>query len=87
MSANGHGIFALTGRGHCQGKVDFFIIVAHYIVWLTSSDKGVLYVVGGKILKIKLWFFILVGGKNSKKLQSYFFYGKSTNSQYICAVF
>ena len=40
----------------------------HYIVWSTSSDKGVLYVVGGKKIKIKIWILILVGGKNKKKV-------------------
>ena len=38
----------------------------HYIVWSTSSDKGVLYLVGGKKIKIKILILILVGGKNKK---------------------
>ncbi len=40
----------------------------HYIVWSKSSDMGVLYVVGGKKIKIKIWILILVGGKNKEKV-------------------
>ena len=43
---------------------------SHYIVWSTSSDKGVLSLVGGK--KIKISILTLVGGKNKKKLESDF---------------
>ncbi len=41
---------------------------SHYIVWLTSSDKGVLCLVEGKKIKIKIYILTLVGGKNKKKV-------------------
>ncbi len=53
---------------------------SNYIVWSTTSDKGVLYVVEGKKIKIKIWILILVGGKIKKQLES-------TRSIYIYAVF
>ncbi len=42
----------------------------HYIVWLMSSDKGVLYLIGGKKIKMKVYLLILVGGKNKKEVRN-----------------
>ena len=44
------------------------ILPSNNIVWLTSSDKGVLCLVGGKKIKIKNYILTLVGGKNKKKV-------------------
>ncbi len=58
----------------------------HYIVWSTSSDKGVLYLVGGKKIKIKIWILILVGGKNKKKVGKLLFLLKINKLHiYLCS--
>ncbi len=46
---------------------------SHYIVWSTSSDKGVFCLVGGKKIKIKIYILTLVGGKNEKKVRKWLF--------------
>ena len=44
----------------------FYLGSSHYIVWLTSSDTGILCLVGGK--KIKIYILTLVRGENKKKV-------------------
>ncbi len=40
---------------------------SHYIIWSTSSDKGILYLVGGKKNKNKNWDFVSGRRKKFKK--------------------
>ncbi len=50
-------------------KIFWLLRHTHYIVWSTSSDQGLLCIVGGKRIKIKIYILPLVGGKNKKKLE------------------
>ncbi len=58
----------------------------HFIVWSTSSDKGLLCVVGGKKNKNKNLHFASSEKKIKKKLESYFYKWKLPNSIRICTI-
>ncbi len=66
---------------------DFILGDTQYIVWTTSSDKGLFALVRGKKIKNKISYLAYIGGKNKKDALKLVFYHENRPIPYGLSTF
>ncbi len=67
--------------------IAFILGDTQYIVWSTSSDKGLFALVGGKQIKNKTSYLARIGGKNKKDGLKLVFYHENRQIPYDLSAF